>query len=93
MRNDTSLLSIVVGAKIRYYRSLYGKTQQELAALANISVSSIQRIEEGHYDNIAPLATLVDIANVLDLPIETFLTVTEEEVRLASARKSSKKAK
>ena len=90
MRNDRILISTVLGAKIRYYRTLCGKTQKELAALTNFSVSTIQRIEEGQYDNIAPLATLIDIANALNLDVAAFLTISDEEKRLALSKRKNR---
>lgn len=87
MRNDRMVISTVLGAKIRYYRTLCGKTQKELAALTNFSASTIQRIEEGQYDNIAPLATLIDIANALNLDVAAFLTISKEEKELALSRR------
>lgn len=87
MRNDRMVISTVLGAKIRYYRTLCGKTQKELAALTNFSASTIQRIEEGQYDNIAPLATLIDIANALNLDVAAFLTISKKEKELALSRR------
>ena len=81
------VISTVLGAKIRYYRTLCGKTQKELAALTNFSASTIQRIEEGQYDNIAPLATLIDSANALNLDVAAFLTISKKEKELALSRR------
>ena len=40
----------LVGAKVLYYRTLEGLTQEELANKIHINVSTLSRIERGKYN-------------------------------------------
>lgn len=57
------------GQALRSAREARGLTQQELAFLAGIAVSTIQRAEYGEH---APTATtLIKIAQALSVPVDT----------------------
>jgi len=61
----------MIAAVIKEGRIAKGYTQKELADLSNISVRSIQRIENG---DILPRAyTLKSLAKILDRPFESFV--------------------
>lgn len=70
-----------IGARIAYYRKLRKLTQTELAGRANISRSSIARIEQGRYNHNISLAILLDIADGLEVDYLTLLTFDEKEKR------------
>ena len=57
----------LVGAKVLYYRTLEGLTQEELANKIHINVSTLSRIERGKYNQGVSLAMLFDIAEGLNI--------------------------
>jgi transcriptional regulator with XRE-family HTH domain len=66
----TSTKKQMIAGCIREARLAKGYTQKELSGLANISVRSIQRIENG--DIIPRSYTLKNLSGVLEIPFETF---------------------
>ena len=56
-----------IGAKIAYYRTLYGLEQSQLADKVHISQSTLSRIERGKYGGNISIATLLDIAEGLEI--------------------------
>jgi len=56
-----------IGAKIAYYRTLYGMDQNQLAEKVHISQSTLSRIERGKYGENISLAILLDIAEGLEI--------------------------
>lgn len=60
----------MIAGCIREARLAKGYTQKELSGLANISVRSIQRIENG--DIIPRSYTLKTLSQALEIPFETF---------------------
>lgn len=77
----------LIGAKIRYYRTISGiaqngLSQEELARRSNLHPDTISRIERGNYNDSIPLSTLVDIANGLDIDVQFLITITDIEKRL-----------
>ena len=75
------MLYKLIGARIRYYRTLNGLNQRELAKRVHISESAIGRIERGDYNESISLSTLVDIANGLKIDVQRLLTMDEGEER------------
>lgn len=57
-----------IGKNIRKHRNRLGITQEVLAERINVSVPHISRIENGSAK--PSLQTLVDICNVLDIPLD-----------------------
>ena len=54
-----------IGAKIAYYRILYGMEQNQLAEKVHISQSTLSRIERGKYGDNISISLLLDIAEHL----------------------------
>ena len=71
-----------IGAKIAYYRTLRGITQEKLAKRMGIHKSVISRIERGHYHKDLSLGTLLDIADKLRIDPALFLTFNDLERKL-----------
>ena len=71
-----------IGAKVAYYRTLRGITQEKLAERMGLHKSVISRIERGKYHNDLSLATLLKIAEKLQIDPSLFLTFNELEKKL-----------
>lgn len=71
-----------VGAKIAYYRTLRGLTQEELATRINVSTNTLGRIERGKYNNNISLSILLDIAAGLKIDVTMLLSFNEEEKKI-----------
>ena len=56
-----------IGAKIAYYRTLYGLDQNQLADKVHISQSTLSRIERGKYGENISISLLLDIAEGLEI--------------------------
>lgn len=56
------LLYRQIGAKIAYYRTLEGMSQEDLARKIAISKSTLSKIERGKYNSGLSIATLLNIA-------------------------------
>ena len=63
-----------IGLKIAYYRKLRGMTQEVLAEKVDRTPAFIGHIEAPNIDKGISLDTLFDIADVLNVPPERFLT-------------------
>lgn len=70
-----------IGRKIAYYRQLSDLTQELLANRANISVSSLSKIERGKYNKNLSLSMLFCIAASLNIEVTSLLTFSDEEKR------------
>ncbi len=68
-----------IGAKIAYYRTLYGLDQNQLAEKVHISQSTLSRIERGKYGENISLAILLDIAEGLEIDPSLLTTFTGME--------------
>lgn len=69
----------VIGAKIAYYRTLRDMSQKELARKANISTSSLSKIERGKYNDNISVSLLMDIADGLQIDLTLLVTFSELE--------------
>ncbi len=58
-----------IGAKVAYYRTPRQMRQAELAKRANLSSTTLGRIERGKYSNGVPISILLDIAEGLRIEI------------------------
>ena len=76
----------LVGAKVLYYRTLEGLTQEELANKIHINVSTLSRIERGKYNQGVSLAMLFDIAEGLNIEVNLLVTFNDDEKKLIYAR-------
>lgn len=61
-----------IGAKIKYYREQKGISQLKLAELAGISRTHMSNLEAPHMDRAVSLETLMNIADVLEVPLKDF---------------------
>ena len=68
-----------IGAKIAYYRTLRDMSQKELAKRANMSVSSLSKIERGRYNDSVSVSLLFDIADGLQIDITMLVTFSDME--------------
>lgn len=68
-----------IGAKVAYYRTLRGMTQEQLVEKVNISKSTLGRIERGSYNNNVSMSTLLDISDGLKIEVALLVTFNEEE--------------
>ena len=68
-----------IGAKIAYYRTLRDMSQKELAKRANMSVSSLSKIERGRYNDNVSVSLLFDIADGLQIDITVLVTFSDME--------------
>lgn len=63
----------MIGLNIAYYRKLKGYTQLQLAECIGISRTHMSNIEAPNMPTSVSLETLLDIADVLDVPASNFL--------------------
>ena len=68
-----------IGAKIAYYRTLRDMSQKELAKRANMSTSSLSKIERGRYNDNVSVSLLFDIADGLQIDITMLVTFSDME--------------
>lgn len=64
----------MIGLNIAYYRKLNGLTQLQLAELAGISRTHMSNIEAPNMPTSISLDTLMDLADVLKIPVSSLLT-------------------
>ena len=62
----------LLGMIIAYYRKSRGMTQQALADAISISRTHMSNIEAPNVPTSISISTLLDIADVLDVPVEKF---------------------
>lgn len=63
-----------IGLNIAYYRKLKGMSQLQLAESVGISRTHISNIEAPNMPTSISLETLMDIADVLEIPAASLLT-------------------
>lgn len=63
----------MIGLNIAYYRKLKGLTQLQLAEAINISRTHMSNIEAPNMPTSISLETLLDIADVLEIPAANLL--------------------
>jgi len=63
----------MIGLNIAYYRKLKGLTQLQLAEQINISRTHMSNIEAPNMPTSISLDTLLDIADVLEIPVSNLL--------------------
>ena len=68
-----------IGAKIAYYRTLYGLDQNQLADKVHISQSTLSRIERGKYGENISISLLLDIAEGLEIDPSLLTTFSSLE--------------
>lgn len=68
-----------IGLKIAYYRKLRGLTQEELAEQVGLTPAFIGHLEAPNISKALSLDTLFDIAGVLDVPPQRFLTFEDDD--------------
>ena len=71
-----------IGAKVAYYRTLRGMTQEQLAEKINVSKSTLGRIERGTYNKNVSVSTLLDIADGLRIDMALLVTFSEQEKKI-----------
>ena len=67
-----------IGLKIAYYRKLRGLTQEELAEKVERAPAFIGHLEAPNVEKGISLDTLFDIADVLKVPPQRFLTFEDD---------------
>ena len=68
-----------IGAKIAYYRTLYGLDQNQLADKVHISQSTLSRIERGKYVENISISLLLEIAEGLEIDPSLLTTFSSLE--------------
>ena len=76
-----------IGAKIAYYRTLYGLEQSQLAEKVHISQSTLSRIERGKYGDNISISLLLDIAEGLEIDPSLLTTFTSLEKNMWAYQK------
>ena len=76
-----------IGAKIAYYRTLYGMDQNQLAEKVHISQSTLSRIERGKYGDNISISLLLDIAEGLEIDPSLLTTFTSLEKNMWAYQK------
>lgn len=92
------LLYRQIGAKIAYYRTLEGMSQEDLArkiaiSKSTLSKSTLSKIERGKYNSGLSIATLLNIADGLKVELYSLLLCTQEELRVLRAQAEREKTK
>lgn len=64
----------LIGLNIAYYRKLNNMTQLQLAEKINISRTHMSNIEAPNMPTSVSLDTLLDIADVLNVPVSALLS-------------------
>lgn len=64
----------MIGLNIAYYRKLKGLSQLQLAESAGISRTHMSNIEAPNMPTSLSLETLMDVADVLEIPVSSLLT-------------------
>lgn len=64
-----------LGLNVAYYRKLRGLTQLQLAEAVNISRTHMSYIEAPNVETSVSLDTLLDIADVLEIPITALFEI------------------
>jgi transcriptional regulator with XRE-family HTH domain len=77
----------IIGAKIRYYRTLRGipvggLSQMDVARKANLHTDTVSRLERGAYNDSIPLSTLMDVADALGIDVSLLLSISDTEKKL-----------
>lgn len=95
MDTKKQLICKLIGAKIRYYRTLSGMnqgglSQTDVAKLANLHPDTISRLERGAYNDSVPLSTLIDIADALGIDVALLLSISEDEKKLIQWNEDAK---
>lgn len=70
----------LIGKQISFYRHQVGLTQEQLAEACNLSVSYLNRIENGHKK--ASLDVLITIADTLGTTMDNLLSGNQQNDRL-----------
>lgn len=78
-RVKKSMICKRIGAKVAFYRTLKGLTQDALAAKCHIGKSTLGRIERGEYTQGLSVITLIDIAEGLGIDVSAFFVFTKQE--------------
>ena len=73
MSKDTKILLRQIGAKVSYYRTLVGISQQELADKIGTTQSTISKVESGNYNDNLSIVMLKDIADALGMDVSLLL--------------------
>ena len=73
MSKDTKILLRQIGAKVAYYRTLVGISQQELADKIGTTQSTISKVESGNYNDNLSIVMLKDIADALGMDVALLL--------------------
>lgn len=76
MKGSASTLDIAVGWRVRTLRERSGITQAEMARQLGISFQQLQKYESGK--NRISAGRLKVVAELLDLPVETFFSAEDE---------------
>ncbi len=80
-RIKKSMICKRIGAKVAFYRTLKGLTQEALATKCHIGKSTLGRIERGEYTQGLSVITLIDIAEGLGIDVSAFFVFTKQEKR------------
>ncbi|MCP1839126.1 transcriptional regulator with XRE-family HTH domain [Bradyrhizobium sp. USDA 4524] len=72
MKRRVNKIDKIIGANLRFYRLMRGMTQERLGLEVGLSFQQIQKYENA--TNRVTVSTLINISNVLNLPMVMFWT-------------------
>ena len=82
MSIDSNMVMRQIGAKISYWRILFGISQSDLAKRCNMSKSTIAKIECGNYNNNISMMSLINIAEALGVDFTVLITFNDCERKM-----------
>ena len=80
MTEDRALKYKLIGLNIAYYRKIKNMTQIQLAESIKISRTHMSNIEAPNMPTSISLETLLDIADVLEIPVTKLLTFDKDAI-------------
>ena len=79
MNNRREMMIRQIGAKLAYYRTVKKMSQTDLAKAANISPSTLSRIERGDYNDHLSIDMLFILAETMDVEPMEFLRFSDAD--------------
>lgn len=78
-----------IGARVAYYRTIEGLSQEAFALKIAISKGTLSKIERGRYNSGLSIATLLSIADGLGVDLAALISENETEKKIYRDRRPS----